>query len=462
MEGDADIIYASMEDDGMFFRGQSNDKEEIWKFAIVSDEGEEEEEKEHPIRRPIMRGKNFDIEAYASNYRGRSKILRLLSIADRCGDHERLAMQLEALRIAYDEAKEGKDVVLFTKVVQKISGRLGPNYQMDQDWCDSVNRIRQRMELGVDSGLQQYLKDFERGNRFLNDIVNAYIYVGDFHYVHGSIKKASKHYWEAYFLSLRDGRVRSLCRQIIIRVLILMIELESPFDGSAGKLPYSTDEERQCAEGLRLFKERHFRDAAVIFLGISRELGSQFSVVMAAHDIAAYGGLCALATMERAELKSLVMDNDGFQSYLNSAIEVRELIYDFYSGRYSSCFDHLHNLREWLPFDIHFHDKFETLYGQIRNKAMVFYVQLFVSVDLQSMANVFWTTLQALENELKALINTNQIQAKIDSIYKVLYVHRDHRNATFRRVIQNCSVIELDFRSMLLWKPFHTSRTMPS
>lgn len=98
----------------------------------------------------------------------------------------------------------------------------------------------------------------------MNDIVNAYIYVGDFHYVHGSIKKASKHYWEAYFLSLRDGRVRSLCRQIIIRVLILMIELESPFDGSAGKLPYSTDEERQCAEGLRLFKERHFRDAAVI------------------------------------------------------------------------------------------------------------------------------------------------------------------------------------------------------
>lgn len=42
------------------------------------------------------------------------------------------------------------------------------------------------------------------------------------------------------------------------------------------------------------------------FLGISIELGSGFPIVMAAHDIAAYGGMCALATMERTDLKATI------------------------------------------------------------------------------------------------------------------------------------------------------------
>ncbi|KAF3571915.1 hypothetical protein F2Q69_00062324 [Brassica cretica] len=74
-------------------------------------------------RRPIITGEPLDIEAYAAMYKGRTKIMRLLFIANHCGGNQ--TMQLEALRMAYDEVKKGENTQLFRDVVNKINGRLG-------------------------------------------------------------------------------------------------------------------------------------------------------------------------------------------------------------------------------------------------------------------------------------------------------------------------------------------------
>lgn len=109
-----------------------------------STSGSDEEEKLNSPT-PFLKDKLIDNHAYASNYRRRMKILRLVFIADRFGDsNERRRMtQLGALQIAYDEAKKGKDVALFTKIAEKIRGRLGPNYAMDENWRNSVNQEKQ-------------------------------------------------------------------------------------------------------------------------------------------------------------------------------------------------------------------------------------------------------------------------------------------------------------------------------
>lgn len=60
--------------------------------------------------------------------------------------------------------------------------------------------------------------------------------------------------------------------------------------------------------------------------------------------------------------------------------------------------------------DIHLHDHVETLYEQIRNKALIQYTLPFVSVDLRMMANAFNTSGAGLEKELEALITNDQIQ----------------------------------------------------
>ncbi|RVW32636.1 COP9 signalosome complex subunit 1 [Vitis vinifera] len=189
------------------------------------------------------------------------------------------------------------------------------------------------------------------------------------------------------------------------------------------------------------------------FLETGAELGNNYTEVIAPQDVATYGGLCALASFDRTELKASIefIDNLNFRNFLELVPEVRELIHDFYSSHYASCLDYLGNLKTNLLLDIHLHDHVEMLYNQIRHKALIQYTHPFVSVDLRMMANAFKTSVAGLEKELEALITDNQIQARIDSHNKILYArHADQRNATFQRVLQTGNEFDRDVRAMLL------------
>jgi len=207
----------------------------------------------------------------------------------------------------------------------------------------------------------------------------------------------------------------------------------------------------RCAAGLAHLEAKKYKLAARKFLETGPELGSHYNDVIAPQDVATYGGLCALASFDRTELKNKVIDNVHFRNFLELVPEVRELINDFYSSHYASCLDYLGNLKANLLLDIHLHDHVETLYDQIRNKALIQYTHPFVSVDMRMMANAFKTSIAGLEKELEALITDNQIQARIDSHNKILYArHADQRNATFQRVLQTGNEFDRDVRSMLL------------
>ena len=58
----------------------------------------------------------------------------------------------------------------------------------------------------------------------------------------------------------------------------------------------------------------------------SAELGSQWSDVIAPQDVATYGGLCALATLSRTELRSRVIDNIQFREFLEAVPEACTLL----------------------------------------------------------------------------------------------------------------------------------------
>ena len=106
--------------------------------------------------RPIISSEQLDIEAYAGLYTGRTKITRLLFIADRCGQNNNTAMKMEALRMAYEEIKKGENTQLFRDVVQKIDGRLGSNYGMDGAWCEMVDRRADQRKEKLENELNAY------------------------------------------------------------------------------------------------------------------------------------------------------------------------------------------------------------------------------------------------------------------------------------------------------------------
>ncbi|KAH8488551.1 hypothetical protein Peur_059775 [Populus x canadensis] len=401
--------------------------------------------------RPIISSEQLDIEAYAGLYTGRTKITRLLFIADRCGQNNNTAMKMEALRMAYEEIKKGENTQSFRDVVHKIDGRLGSNYGMDSAWCEMVDRRADQRKEKLENELNAY-----RTNLIKESIRMGYNDFGDYYYAHGYLADAFKSYARTRDYCTTSKHVIHTCMSAILVSIEMgqfthVTSYVSKAEQTAEALEPPTVSKLRCAAGLAHLEAKKYKLAARKFLEVSPELGNSYNEVIAPQDVATYGGLCALASFDRTELKSKVIDNPNFRNFLELVPEVRELIHDFYSSHYASCLDYLGNLKANLMLDIHLHDHVQTLYDQIRNKALIQYTHPFVSVDLHMMANAFKTTVAGLGKELEALIADNQIQARIDSHNKILYArHADQRNATFQRVLQTGNEFDRDVRAMLL------------
>ncbi|KAI8023587.1 COP9 signalosome complex subunit 1 [Camellia lanceoleosa] len=390
--------------------------------------------------RPIINGEQLDIEAYAALYSGRTKITRLLFIANRCGV---VSMELEALRMAYDEVKKGENTLLFRDVVQKINGRLGSNYGPDSAWTEAVDRRAEQRKEKLESELNAY-----RTNLIKESIRMGYNDFGDFYYAHGALGDAFKNYVRTRDYCTTSKHIIHMClHAILVSIEMGQFTHVSSYVGKAEQNPDALDAvtiaKLRAAAGLALLEAKKYKQAARKFLETGPELGNHYTEVIAPQDIATYGGLCALAKQSYRQYQ--------LPNFLELVPEVRELINDFYSSHYASCLDYLGNLKANLLLDIHLHDHVEMLYDEIRHKALIQYTHPFVSVDLGMMANAFKTSVAGLEKELEALITDNQIQARIDSHNKILYArHADQRNATFQRVLQTGSEFDRDVRAMLL------------
>lgn len=57
------------------------------------------------------------------------------------------------------------------------------------------------------------------------------------------------------------------------------------------------------------------------FLEVAPDLGNSYNEVIAAQDVATYGGLCALASFDRAELKAFSL------SLINNCVFVWTMMY---------------------------------------------------------------------------------------------------------------------------------------
>ncbi|VAH17106.1 unnamed protein product [Triticum turgidum subsp. durum] len=398
----------------------------------------------------LVSGDQFDVEAYAAQYSGRTRVARLLFIAEKCGSEQ---MRLGALRLAYDWALKGEDTALHRDVSAKIAGRLGPRYAADQAWV----ALSPFLLDAISDALACFLKSFYLQTNLIKESIGmGYNDLGDFHYAQGHLSDAFKSYIRTRDYCTTSKHVVQMC----LNVILVSIELGqfmhvSNYVIKAEQTPDDMDPitaaKLRAAAGLAYMETNKYKLAARKFIETGSELRSNYSEVIAPQDVAVYGALCALASFDRSELKSKVIDNYNFRNFLELVPEVRELVNDFYASRYGSCLGYLEKLKSNLLLDMHLHAHIETLYKDIRHKAIIQYTFPFISVDLNLMAVAFQTSVSLLEKELAALITDNKIQARIDSHNKILYAsHADQRNGTFQRALQTGIEFERDVKSMLL------------
>lgn len=383
----------------------------------------------------------FDLDSYAARYHGRGKIMRLKFIADKS-----MPLRKDALKLAIIEAKIGKDTALYKDVITQANAQdahgtdeyeqqEGEPVQLDSLWIREIDRAAAQHG---DTLKQELEKSKHENNKEV--IRRCHDDLGDFYHKCGKLQLARGEYVKTRdYCALAKYKLQMCMKVITVSVEdadfahvenhYIMAENTPEADRNSPAL----SKMRACA-GLALLVRGSYAQSAARFLDTCKEksedriatLAKEFGDVMSLEDVATYGSLCALATLDRAALTRMVINRQEFRNLLELVPDVREMVYDFYNTRYTRCLQTMEKIKPDLLYDIHLgrDDHVSILYRLIRRRAIVQYVSPFVSADLVRMSKVFNTTSGELMNELLVLIETDAISARIDTQGQALHAKR--------------------------------------
>lgn len=195
-----------------------------------------------------------------------------------------------------------------------------------------------------------------------------------------------------------------------------------------------------AALGLAELAMGNFRKAAQTFLECNPrmvqarldDLDSEegYNEVMTPNDVATYGALCALASMDRKELQTNVLENSNFRNYLELEPHLRRAISSFVSGRYAKCLDILQSYRTDYLLDLYLSPHYDIMYILIRNKAIRQYLQAFSSIRFTFLANTFSIGEDKMVAILVDLIKAGLLNARLDMEFGLLREFKvDERSA---------------------------------
>jgi COP9 signalosome complex subunit 1 len=390
-----------------------------------------------------------DLEAYASRYEGRSRVLRLRFIACRS-----IALERDAWRLALDAAKRGRDTILYQDLVNMVNERLGFQYELDKVWIAQTDKAASveldRLRRDLEDHRQQHNTEVIRAGH--NDL-------GDHFYARGKIESARGEY-----ITMRDYCTHTNHHiDMCMKVILVSIDAREFYQvenyvhiaentADIQNFPLHVSKFRCCA-GLALLVRGRYKEAATRLLSIRIDMSEEnakavqalFNDIFTLEDVATYAGLSALATLDRDELMEKIIGNVEFRALIELVPDIRELITDFCATRYSSCLAYLDRLRPDLLLDPYLgcDGHVDRLYRKIRSKALVQYVDPYVTVDLARMAAVFKTEIENLEEELVELIENNTIQFRIDTQNRSL--HRKTKNVRRSAVAEALAVGQTAF-----------------
>eukprot|EP00954_Amorphochlora_amoebiformis_P003747 290394-Amorphochlora_amoeboformis.AAC.2 len=108
----------------------------------------------------------FNLLDYIKDYRGHTKIRRLVFIGRRCPD-----VRLAAFRGALSELKKGRNLDLYTSTVSEarelLGERLGEKWGYDKEWYESSRREYHQEESALDSKVAAHRREEDSNEEIL-------------------------------------------------------------------------------------------------------------------------------------------------------------------------------------------------------------------------------------------------------------------------------------------------------
>ena len=142
----------------------------------------------------------------------------------------------------------------------------------------------------------------------------------------------------------------------------------------------------QAMKGLLALIEGDLEVAAKLFLNLRGDFTSSHLISM--EDVALYGGLLGLTTLDRNELSSL-MSNDVVQERLDLVPSLKDAIRWYKRADYGKCLNLIQGLQEVVSLDLYLAPHAKTLLDMVRDKCICHYFSPYTTVSLETMRESF-------------------------------------------------------------------------
>ncbi|KAH7911481.1 26S proteasome subunit RPN7-domain-containing protein, partial [Hygrophoropsis aurantiaca] len=432
---------------------------------------------------PVDDAHPFDLDAYISAYIGRTAVDRLVHIISICP-----SVAQHALKLAFTYIQQLRDPSLYQIAISaydNASASLEVDLPPVADIClIDTKRVDETIKKNQadKTKLEVELKTYSN-NMIKESIRMGHRDLGDFYRATGDYALALKHYSKSREYCSTSQHVLEMC----LSVLELVIEqrnyahissyvfkaeaaLESASAANAAASANNTTtapsqpnkkfperEQIQAkldfAMALSHLGQGNYEKAAVSFLkvGTADQIGDWVGKLVAPGDIAIYGTLCALASLTRSAIKAQLLGNPIFSAYIEQEPYVRELIQSYMSSNFKTVLDLLSRYSTRHYADIHLAPHVHDVTNLIRNTAVVLYFQPFATIRLDRMSAAFGWSVDEVEKEVVALIQSGQIHGRVDSQNKVLKARNpDHRAELFAHAIKTGAEVQSTNRKLLL------------
>ncbi|KAI8947350.1 26S proteasome subunit RPN7-domain-containing protein [Xylaria longipes] len=362
----------------------------------------------------------LDLELYISNYTGRSRFDRLLLIGQCC-----VPLCLDALKAAVVEAKKGRDVNRYLEACEcmRLAGPNEPEAQVDEAWVNATTNSNRNRTHQLEGELKGYKNNLVKesiriGHRDLGEHLESIGNLSGAYDAYGKMRPDSS--TMPHVVEVSKHIIGILLQKqdwtgILANVNKIMTS-SLPAVESGAEQPY-----QKTVAGLAYLGSEKYAEAAKCFLDAGDpNMCQRFSDVASANDVATYGGLLALASMDRKELQRRVLDNSTFRTYLELEPHLRKAISMFVNCRYSACLEILERYRPDYLLDLYLQKHVANIFSLIRKKCIIQYLVPFSCVTLVNMNAVFGQPGESLEAELVSMIKSGALKARVNTIDKLL------------------------------------------
>jgi COP9 signalosome complex subunit 1 len=442
----------------------------------------------------------FDLESWSSNYDGPLHPLRLGHVAANCPPLTR-----QALTTAIKSAKKGKDVAVYRRLVT-LASQLDVKELAtpDSDWIDRTEDANKREGTRLEQELKGYKNNLIRESIRMGqeDLATHLLLTGG---PAAQPTAEGEQPQAAATVGLNAaygafGKMREFCTtathtaSMILRLLhtAAIQAVSAQQSGTSGNQFLSTvltnsnrlrsvgvkDEEMAklipiayASSGVAHLGSGNYRDAAEAFLSVPFDLTLAGSVhnfnftrsIASANDIAIYGGLTALATLDREALTTRVLGG-SFRAFLELEPHMRKAISLFTTAKYRACLDTLQRYYSDWNLDVFLGAGVGTVHGshvdkllaRIRQKSITSHLSSYSQISLASLAETFPPRLSsraatpeaAIEQELISLIQSANLPFRLDAVSGTLVApSTDTRTKTHADAAATADEIE---RTLLL------------